>query len=90
MKTLWIVSGGIEAVAGIRRARELGLHVVVSDRDPGAPGFRWADDGVLASTYDAQETVEAAGEYHRNVRPSMACSRSRRTCRSRRRASPQR
>ena len=69
MKTLWIVSGGSEAVPGIRRAKELGLHVVVSDRDPSAPGFALADGRVLASTYDVGATVRAAIEYHRRVRP---------------------
>ena len=31
MRTLWIVSGGAEAVPGIRHAKSMGLHVVVSD-----------------------------------------------------------
>ena len=38
-RTLWIVSGGAEAVPGIQRAKAMGLHVVVSDMNPGAPGF---------------------------------------------------
>ncbi len=36
-KTLFIVSGGIEAVDAAKRAKEMGLYVVVSDRDPEAP-----------------------------------------------------
>ena len=45
-KGLLIICGGIEATHGIARAREMGLHVVVSDGDraaqttPIADGFR--------------------------------------------------
>jgi xanthine/CO dehydrogenase XdhC/CoxF family maturation factor len=51
-RTLLVVSAGIEAVAGIEHARRLGLHVVVSDGDPDAPGLAVANDRLLASTYD--------------------------------------
>ncbi len=68
-RTVWIVSGGVEAVPGIERARALGLHVVVSDRDPAAPGFALAHDAVLASSYDVRATVDAARRFHRSVRP---------------------
>jgi len=68
-KTILIVSGGIEAVAGIRVAKDMGLHVVVSDMNPNAPGFAVADDRILASTYDVAATVAAATDFHRNVRP---------------------
>jgi biotin carboxylase len=69
MRTLWVVSGGVEAVPGIRRARELGLRVVVSDGSPRAPGFALAHDRVLASTYDAEATREAALRYARERGP---------------------
>ena len=46
----------------------MGLHVVVSDQDPQAPGFAWADDCLLASTYDVEATVAAARRYHQQVR----------------------
>jgi len=68
-RTLWIVSGGAEAVPGIQRARAMGLHVVVSDMNPSAPGFAVADDAVVANTYDVDGTVAAAREYHRTKRP---------------------
>jgi len=67
-KTLWIVSGGAEAVPGIQKAKELGLHVVVSDMSSEAPGLVHADDRVLVSTYDAIETTAAAIDYDRRVR----------------------
>jgi biotin carboxylase len=66
--TLLIVSGGSEALAGIRTARAMGLHVVVSDGDPHAPGLAAAHDGLLASTYDVAATVAAARGYHRHTR----------------------
>lgn len=69
MKTILIVSGGIEAVPGIHRAKEMGLHVVVSDINPNAPGFELADDKILASTYDVGATVSAAKQYHEKKRP---------------------
>lgn len=68
-KTLLIVSGGIQATHGIRRAKDLGYRVVVSDANPNAPGFSIADDRLIASTYDAATTVTAAEHYHRTVRP---------------------
>ena len=68
-KTLLIINAGVEAVAGIELARSMGLHVVVSDMNPDAPGFAVADDQLLASTYDVEATVAAARTYHKQVRP---------------------
>src|SRR6202140_2944760 len=67
-KNLLVVGGGIEAVQGLERAKQMGLHLVVSDRDPEAPGFGVADDRLLASTYDILATVAAARKYHNGVR----------------------
>jgi len=60
MKTLLIISGGIEAVPGIQLAREMGLFVVVSDINQNAPGFKYANDHILVSTYDVKGSVIAA------------------------------
>ncbi len=68
-KTLLIISGGAEAVPGIERARGMGLYVVVSDINPKAPAFALADDHIIASTYDVEDTVAAALHYHKTVRP---------------------
>jgi biotin carboxylase len=62
-RTILIVSGGREAVPAIFEARRMGLRVLVSDGAPDAPGFRLADAGLLASTYDPDATVEAARAY---------------------------
>ena len=67
MKTLLIVSGGVEAVPGIQRAKEMGLYVVVSDGSPTASGFEYADDCIIASTYDVNETVQKVKHYHETV-----------------------
>jgi biotin carboxylase len=68
MKTVLIVSGGIEAADAARRAKELGYYVVVSDRDPEAPGFAFADSCLIADVYSPNETAAAAERYHRKIR----------------------
>ncbi len=67
-KTLLVISGGAEAVPGIQHAISMGYHVVVSDYNPQAPGFAYAHDQLIASTYDVAETIAAATEYHQNRR----------------------
>jgi biotin carboxylase len=67
-KTLLIVSGGIEAADAARRAKELGHYVVVSDRDPNAPGFQFADSCLIADVYGPAETASAAERFSRKVR----------------------
>jgi len=62
-KTILIISGGIEAVPGIIRAKELGYHVVVADGNPEAAGFKLANDHIICSTYDAEGMVLAAQNY---------------------------
>ena len=69
MRTLLVISGGVEAADVARRAREMGLHVVASDRDPNAPGFAVAHHRLMADVYDAEDTARAAEEFHRTVRP---------------------
>lgn len=68
MKTLLIISGGIEAADAAKRARDMGLHVVVSDIDSNAPGFAYAHDHLIADVYGAEETAMIAERYHRGVR----------------------
>ncbi|HEX3675760.1 MAG TPA: ATP-grasp domain-containing protein [Rhizomicrobium sp.] len=67
-KTILIVSGGIEAADAAKRAKEMGLYVVVSDRDQEAPGFAFADSCILADVYSADETGAAAERYSRKIR----------------------
>jgi biotin carboxylase len=67
-KTLLIISGGIEAVPGIQKAKQMGLHVVVSDGSSDAPGFNYSDDQIIASTYNVDGTLQKAKHYHEKVR----------------------
>jgi biotin carboxylase len=67
-KTLLIVSGGIEAAYAAKRAKELGLYVVVSDRDHEAPGFEFSDSRLLADVYGFDETAAAAERFSRKIR----------------------
>jgi biotin carboxylase len=67
-KTLLIISGGIEAADAARRAKEMGLYVVVSDRDTEAPGFAFADSCLIADVYGPSETAAAAERYNRKIR----------------------
>ena len=67
-KTLLIISGGIEAADAARRAKEMGYTVVVSDRDPTAPGFAFADSCLIADVYGPSETAAAAERYSRKIR----------------------
>ncbi|HSZ73742.1 MAG TPA: ATP-grasp domain-containing protein [Rhizomicrobium sp.] len=67
-KTILIISGGVEAADAARRAKEMGYTVVVSDRDPEAPGFAHADSCIIADVYGASETAAAAERYNRKIR----------------------
>jgi biotin carboxylase len=67
-KALLIVSGGIEAADAARRAKEMGLYVIVSDRDANAPGFAYADSCIIADVYGPDETAAAAERYSRKIR----------------------
>ena len=69
MKTILIISGGIEAADAAKHAREMGLHVVVSDINPDAPGFAHAHDRIIADVYGAEETADAAEKFARELRP---------------------
>jgi biotin carboxylase len=68
MKTILIISGGTEAIPGIILAKEMGLFVLVSDGDRTAPGFEYANEKIIASTYDAKITTQKAKQYHENIR----------------------
>ena len=48
-----------EAADAAKRARDMGLHVVVSDIDVNAPGFALAHDRLIANVYGAEETADA-------------------------------
>ena len=55
-----IMPGGIEQVFIIRKAKELGLFVVVIDGNPEAAGFPYADVAEVASSRDIDRCLEIA------------------------------
>ena len=67
-KTLLIISGGVEAAEATKRAKEMGLYVVVSDINPAAPGFAFADSVLIADVYGPAETAAAAERFHNKIR----------------------
>jgi biotin carboxylase len=67
-KTLLIISGSSESAEVARRAREIGHIVVVSDSDPQAPAFAFADSCLIADVHGAAETAAAAERYSRKIR----------------------
>jgi biotin carboxylase len=67
-KTLLVISGGLQAVEAARRAKELGFYVIVSDRDPAAPGFAHADSILIADADGADETSAAVERFNRKIR----------------------
>ncbi len=68
MKTLLIVSGGVEAAAAVKRAKDMGLYVVCSDINPEAPGFAIADSALIADVYGPSDTAAAAERFHNKIR----------------------
>ena len=59
-RKILIVGAGFLQGFAIRRAAQMGLHVVALDRDPDAPGFRWSHKREIADTRDASACLEAA------------------------------
>lgn len=65
MKTLLMIGAGTEQVAAIQIANSMGLFVVALDRNRKAPGFRYANERIIASTMDPREALKAALEYNK-------------------------
>lgn len=60
---LLVLGAGRESLPLLVALRGLGCRLVVLDGVANAPGFRAADEGLLASTFDEEATVEAARVY---------------------------
>ena len=71
-----IVSAGVMQVPAIKAARELGLFVIATDRDPDAPGFEFCDEQVVLDSKDADGHREFAVENREkfNIRGAFAGS----------------
>ncbi|MCL5267417.1 MAG: ATP-grasp domain-containing protein [Bacteroidetes bacterium] len=62
-KTLLIVGAGVEQTRAYQLAHEMGLVVVGSDMNPNAPAFKYADERIIASTRDVEQTCEAVAMF---------------------------
>ena len=56
-KRLLIIGAGLEQVSAYQLAKQKGLQVVGTDMNPDAPAFKFADDTLIASTRDVDETL---------------------------------
>ena len=68
MKTLLILSAGIEAVPGIIKAKKLGIKTVVCDKDKNAPGFKYADYKIYSSIYKSNSLLTKVSKFNQDVR----------------------
>lgn len=59
-KGIIIVSAGIMQIPAIKTAREMGLFVIATDKNPQASGFSYADKAVVLDTKDVKGHVEFA------------------------------
>ena len=58
-KNLLIIGAGKEQIEAYIQAKKLGLNVIGSDINPNAPGFKYSDHQIIASTRDVKETIDA-------------------------------
>jgi biotin carboxylase len=65
---LLVLGAGRESLPVLQALKASGCHLAVLDGVPDAPGFRVADAGLLASTFDEESTVEAARAYAARTR----------------------
>lgn len=62
-KTILVLSGGKEAIEGIRIAKGMGLKVIVCDGDRNAPGRALADEFLHVNFYDPGAVESALSKY---------------------------
>lgn len=63
MKTIHILGAGRWQVPTIKMAKELNVKVLVTDRDPEAEGYRYADFHEVVDITDPQGTLEASKKH---------------------------
>ena len=71
-----VVSAGIMQIPAIKTAKDMGLAVIATDRNPDAPGFQYADHAVTLDAKDAEGHAEFALENRErlNLRAAFAGS----------------
>ena len=68
MKTILILSAGIEAVPGILKAKKMGLKVVVCDKNIHAPGFKYADYKIYESIYQYSKLLDSVNYFNKKIK----------------------
>lgn len=63
MTTLLIIGAGDEQVPAYKLAKAKGFNVVGTDINPDAPGFNYADNALICSTRDAEQTLRAVMDF---------------------------
>ncbi|UTW57621.1 ATP-grasp domain-containing protein [Kordiimonas sp. SCSIO 12603] len=61
---LLVLGGSRQAAEGLKALRQKGFHLVVCDMDENAPGFKYAEDRILASVYHIEKCLPAIVAYH--------------------------
>ncbi|MFT5285250.1 MAG: biotin carboxylase [Planctomycetota bacterium] len=64
-RRLLIIGAGIEQIYAYELAREMGLEVIGTDRNPDAPALAHADHVLIADTHDAEASSAVALAFHR-------------------------
>ncbi len=57
MKSVVMIGCGVQEVEAVKIARQAGFHVIVTDRNPDAPGFAYADESVVVDGKDAESII---------------------------------
>ena len=63
MRRVLIIGAGLEQIEAYKIAKKMGLYVIGTDMNPKAPAFNFADEKIIASTRDVQETVSKVKKY---------------------------
>ena len=71
VKRLLIIGAGIEMLPIFDITKEIGLKTVVTDMNPNAPGFAYADDFIVASTRDVEETIKKVKEFSKREKKKI-------------------
>ncbi len=63
-RRLLIIGAGVEQIRAYELAREMGLEVIGTDRNPDAPALAYADHQLISDTHDPGANVKAALAFH--------------------------
>lgn len=58
LESILIVSAGIMQIPAIQKAKNLGLHVIATDKNPNAAGFAFCDEPVVIDSKDIEGHID--------------------------------